>query len=71
MTVHPLTEFRESHTPALSKAALARLIGVRRATVTRWEDGRTPDKKLWPKIHEVTGLRPSELGGFAHLEAAE
>lgn len=66
---HPLTAFRESE--KISKAELARRLGVTRTAVCRWEAGeRHPDKKLWPVIRKVTGLKPSEVSGFESLEAA-
>lgn len=67
---HPLAAFRDAK--KISRAELARQLGVSRAAVCRWEKGdRHPDRSLWPVIHEVTGLRPSEVAGFANLEAAE
>lgn len=67
---HPLTAYRKAE--EISKAELARRLGVTRTAVCRWESGvRQPDKRFWPIIRKVTGLRPSEVAGFEALEAAE
>lgn len=75
-SVHPLAAYRNAQNPPLTRAELGQLLGVSRITVWRWESGkREPDEVLLPRIREVTGLRPSELGGkaaaVARLEAAE
>lgn len=60
--IHPLTAFRERQAPPLSRAKLARLLGVSPASVTRWENGkRQPDKEMLPLIAERTGITPTEL----------
>lgn len=59
---HPLTEFRERHDPPLSQTALAQIIGVSKAAVSRWENrARFPERKWWPLIKAATGLSPEEL----------
>lgn len=56
----------------MKKADLARLLETTRASITRYEEkGRVPDKSLWPRIRERTGIKPSQLGDFEKLEAAE
>lgn len=51
---HPLQRFRES--ARLSQSALAALIGVSTATVSRWEKGkRIPEPAYWARIKAVTG----------------
>lgn len=59
---HPLTTFRESQEPKLTQPDLARLLGVGRSTVYRWETGdRKPDVELLPRITEKTGIPAREL----------
>lgn len=59
---HPLKSYRESQTPKLTPADLARLLGVGRSTVHRWESGdRMPDVDLLPRITERTGIPAREL----------
>lgn len=61
-SAHPLRTFRERQKPALSQAGLARLLGVARPTVNRWESGeRQIDVELVPKISAMTGIQPKEL----------
>lgn len=60
MDKHPLTDFRERE--GLSQDDLAKLIGVTRETVTRWENGsRKPDEERLPKIAKETGIQPGTL----------
>lgn len=60
MSQNPLKDFRERE--GLSQADLAKLIGVSRETVTRWENGtRNPDEDKLPTIAEKTGITPSIL----------
>lgn len=60
MEKHPLTDFRERE--GLSQDDLAKLIGVSRETITRWENGaRKPDENRLPKIAKETGIQPSIL----------
>lgn len=59
---HPLKEFRERHDPPMSQDQLAKLIGVDRVSVTRWECGaRLPAPSHLAKIKEVTGIKPQAL----------
>lgn len=57
MKVHPLQAFRERHDPPLSQTDLAKLLGVTRPTVNRWEAGRRKidDDKL-PEVVKLTGI---------------
>lgn len=60
MDKHPLTDFRTRE--GLSQDDLAKLIGVSRETITRWENGtRKPDAATLPTIAEKTGIQPSTL----------
>lgn len=60
MSDNPLKAFRERE--SLSQDDLAKLIGVTRETVTRWENGtRKPDEDKLPTIAEKTGIQPSEM----------
>jgi transcriptional regulator with XRE-family HTH domain len=60
METHPLTAFREEHD--LTKAALAALLGVSKASITRWENGRRkPDRAALIRIKNKTGIEPREL----------
>ena len=60
MDKHPLTDFRERE--GLSQDDLAKLIGVSRETITRWENGtRNPDEDKLQKIAKETGIQPSTL----------
>lgn len=41
------------------------MIGVTKATISRWEAGeRFPDRDLWTRIKERTGLGPDELAAW-------
>jgi len=65
--VHPLTAYRAEHN--LTPAGLARLLGVSRATVHRWETGeRKPSRDKLPVIKEKTGIVP---GAILDFEAAQ
>jgi transcriptional regulator with XRE-family HTH domain len=60
MDKNPLKDFRERE--GLSQDDLAKLIGVTRETITRWENGsRKPDEERLPKIAKETGIQPSTL----------
>lgn len=56
---NPIRAYRAAR--QLSLDALAAEIGVQRNTVWRWENGRVPERRLWPAIQEATGLTPSDL----------
>lgn len=57
---HPLKTFRETN--QLSQPELARLLGVGRSAVHRWESGaRRIDEELVPKIASITGIPAKEL----------
>lgn len=59
---HPLKSYREAQEPKMTPADLARLLGVGRSTVHRWESGdRMPDVDLLPLITERTGIPAREL----------
>jgi transcriptional regulator with XRE-family HTH domain len=68
---HPLTKFRDER--GLTMADLGDALGVDKGTVSRWESGqRFPDRDLWPRIRELTGLGPDELANAVlALDAAE
>lgn len=62
MAIHPITRFRASQEPPLTKAALSRLVGVTKTTVDRWENGvRKIDTDILPRVVEVTGIAAREL----------
>jgi len=72
MLTHPLRRFRETHEPPLSQEDLARLFGVTKATVSRWESGeRFPDREFWPVIKETTGIATDELAEWKTLPDAQ
>lgn len=59
---HPLKAYRRNHTPRLSQAGLAEMLGVARLTVLRWEnDQRRIDASLLPTITEKTGIPAKAL----------
>lgn len=59
---HPLKAYREAHTPKLSQAALAAMLGVARLTVLRWEAGqRKIEKWKLPDVVEKTGIPAKDL----------
>lgn len=64
---HPLTAYRS--TKGLTLAKLAFEIGVKPNTVWRWEKGRMPRQREWPKIEKVTGITPAELAAFQAVAA--
>lgn len=58
--VHPLKAYRASH--QVTQDQLAKLLGVARTTVARWESGnRNIDDELLPKVSAVTGIPKAEL----------
>lgn len=66
MDSHPLKTFRESQDPPWSQSRMAEALGVKRTTVWRWERGdRFPERELWPKIRDLTGLSIDDLGSAA------
>lgn len=64
---HPLTSFRAARKWTLDQ--LANEIGVKRNTVWRWENGRMPRPKDWPRIEAATGISPSQLAAFSNAAA--
>lgn len=72
-TPHPLKTFRERE--GLSQEALAAMLGVKRPSITRWENRtRLPDADKLSRIKEKTGISPAELRpdlAAAFAEAAE
>lgn len=62
MAIHPVTAYREKHSPPLSKSEVARLLNVSRNTVHRWETGgRNTSRDLLPVIESKLGIAPSEI----------
>ena len=73
-SLHPLAAYRQSQTPPLSQADLARLLGVDRATVLRWESGdRKIGRDKLQLVSDKTGIAKRNLRPdlAAMLEAAE
>jgi DNA-binding transcriptional regulator YdaS (Cro superfamily) len=59
---HPLKKFREKQTPPLSQRALAKILGVSWASISRWESGvRAPLPRHLKMIARKTGVSPREL----------
>lgn len=64
-----LTAFRKEQN--LTRAALADLIGVSGAAITRYEDqGRIPDSRVMKRIMEVTGGKVTPNDFYAESSAA-
>lgn len=60
--IHPLTAFREKHNPRLSKADLAKLLGISRSHVHRIETGkRDAGAELLSVIKEKCGISAREI----------
>jgi transcriptional regulator with XRE-family HTH domain len=60
--VHPLKAYRVSQQPPLTQRALANLLDVSTAAVSRWEAGyRLPDVERVKLIAEKTGNAPAVL----------
>jgi len=60
MQKNPLKVWRSDH--KLSQKQLAKMLGVKTMTLSRWERGDNfPRKKHWPTIKEATGIAPSDL----------
>lgn len=58
--VHPLKKYRE--TSHVTQRELAKLVGVERETVARWEMGiRTPSLATAAKLSEITGIPISQF----------
>lgn len=64
---NPIKAYRESENLSLDELAI--LIGVKRNTVWRWENGRLPEQRLWPAIEKATGLKPADLIRIAEARA--
>lgn len=63
MSEHPLRIWRDAQD--LTQPEAAKLIGgVSAMTVSRWERGRVPQKRYWPKIAAVTGIPAVDLLTF-------
>lgn len=61
-SIHPLKSYRESQSPPLSQEQMAALLGVSKASVSRWETGeRKPEQALVPRISAKTGIHPAKL----------
>ena len=50
--MHPLKEYRLDR--GLTQAALAQLVGTKKGTVSKWEQGTVPSLKFMRRIAEVT-----------------
>ena len=62
MDDHPLTEFRNLQKPPLTQEQLAKLLGVTKATVSRWEARRRmPNERILLNISKKTGISVSRL----------
>lgn len=60
--VHPLKAFRDRQDPPLTQEQLAVLLGVSKASVSRWETGeRKPELALLDGITAHTGIPAAEL----------
>lgn len=69
MIEHPLTAYRNRTDPPKSKAEVARELGVNRATIMRWENGkRRPEPRFLPKIARLTGAPIDEIMGLSNPE---
>lgn len=56
-SIHPLKAYRDQQRPPLTQQGLARLLGVTKATVCRWETGtRKPELDQLLKIADMTGI---------------
>lgn len=68
MSKHPLTAYREKRKVRIGE--LAADLGVNRVTLWRWEKGRLPERDMWTKIEEETGVTPEMLVRYVPPEAA-
>lgn len=70
---NPIRAYRAKR--GITLDALAKLIGVQRNTVWRWEQGRVPDPDMWPAIIKATAITRQQLIRYAtamkYTEAAE
>ena len=58
--IHPIRAYRESQ--GLSATDLAIKLDVKRNTVWRWENRRQSiERRLWHRVHEVTGIPIEQL----------
>ena len=65
-SITELREYRHQFTPRLSLADVAEKLGVKPATVSRWERGkRAPDRHSIRKISELTGVAEAQIAGYA------
>lgn len=61
-SIHPLRAYRERQNPRLTQKQLADRLGVKKATVSRWETGaRKLDETKLTEVAEATGIAPSDL----------
>lgn len=57
---HPIAEYRQSH--GLTLEAFGKLVGVEKAAVSKWEDGRGPSIENAKAIEEATaGALPKHV----------
>jgi transcriptional regulator with XRE-family HTH domain len=61
-SIHPLRNFRETQNPRLTQDQLANLLGVSKASVSRWETGtRKLDEDLLSSVSAKTGIPKAKL----------
>jgi transcriptional regulator with XRE-family HTH domain len=57
---HPLQVYREQRN--LTQEALGELLGVKAATISRWEQGkRSPRSDDLRRISQITGIEPAQM----------
>ncbi len=62
MGTHPLKKFREKQAPRLTQQQLAKMLGVSRTTIARWETGtRKVDRDILQDVSAKTDISPREL----------
>lgn len=66
---HPLKTYREGQ--GLTQEALAERIGVTRATINRWENGRRPGVADAERVAEITSIPAVVLLGLDNAESAQ
>jgi transcriptional regulator with XRE-family HTH domain len=60
--LHPLRQYRYSHTPPLTQGELARRCQVAPNTISRWENhARRIDQHSLKRVSRVTGIDPAIL----------